>query len=91
MPDPFTAAPSEFLAAVGRELDPVTPGSTGSGIAVRGRIVTDFLRPVRAGRIEVTAQAVQVGRSLQLWHVDLVDADGRLVARGRVRLANQPL
>jgi uncharacterized protein (TIGR00369 family) len=50
---------------------------------------TDFLRPHRAGRLEVVAVAVHQGRSQQLWQVDLRrPADGRLVARGHVRLQN---
>jgi 1,4-dihydroxy-2-naphthoyl-CoA hydrolase len=53
--------------------------------------VTDFLRPVRSGRIDVHATPVQIGRALQMWQVQLIDSDGRLVASGRVRLANQPL
>jgi 1,4-dihydroxy-2-naphthoyl-CoA hydrolase len=53
--------------------------------------VTDFLRPVRSGRIDVRAAPVQIGRTLQMWQVQLTDADGRLVASGRVRLANQAL
>jgi 1,4-dihydroxy-2-naphthoyl-CoA hydrolase len=53
--------------------------------------LTDFLRPVRSGRIEVVARPEQVGRALQLWQVQLTNADGKLVARGRVRLANQDL
>lgn len=53
--------------------------------------VTDFLRPARTGRIDVVARAVQVGRSLQLWQVELTDAAGKIIARGRVRLANQEL
>ena len=53
--------------------------------------LTDFLRPVRSGRVDVTARPVQIGRTLQTWQVDLADADGRLIAIGRVRLANQDL
>jgi uncharacterized protein (TIGR00369 family) len=50
---------------------------------------TDFLRPHRAGRLQVEAVAVHEGRSQQLWQVDLRrPADGKLVARGHVRLQN---
>ena len=52
---------------------------------------TDFVRPVRQGRLEVEARAAQQGRTLQLWHVDITDEAGRLVAQGRIRLANRPL
>lgn len=53
---------------------------------------TDFLRPVTAGRLDVLAEPVQQGRTLQLWLVTLTRAeDGKTVARGQVRLQNVPL
>jgi len=53
---------------------------------------TDFLRPMAAGRLDVLAEPVQQGRTLQLWLVTLTRADdGRTVARGQVRLQNVPL
>ena len=53
---------------------------------------TDFLRPMTVGRLEVLAEPVQQGRTLQLWQVTLSNADdGKLVARGQVRLQNVPL
>jgi uncharacterized protein (TIGR00369 family) len=49
---------------------------------------TDFLRPHREGRIDGVATPVQVGRTQQLWLVELNRAsDGKAVARGQVRLA----
>ena len=49
---------------------------------------TDFLRPVASGRVDGVATPVQVGRTQQLWLVELTRAsDGRPVARGQVRLA----
>jgi 1,4-dihydroxy-2-naphthoyl-CoA hydrolase len=53
---------------------------------------TDFLRPMTAGRVDVVAEPIQQGRTLQLWQVQLTRADdGKLVARGQVRLQNIPL
>jgi 1,4-dihydroxy-2-naphthoyl-CoA hydrolase len=53
---------------------------------------TDFMRPMTAGRLAVVAEPVQQGRTLQLWQVSLTRAeDGKLVARGQVRLQNVPL
>jgi uncharacterized protein (TIGR00369 family) len=53
---------------------------------------TDFLRPLTAGRVDVVAEPIQQGRTLQLWLVTLTRADdGKLVARGQVRLQNVPL
>jgi acyl-coenzyme A thioesterase PaaI-like protein len=45
-----------------------------------------------AGRLDVVAEPIQQGRTLQLWQVLLTRADdGKLVARGQVRLQNVPL
>jgi 1,4-dihydroxy-2-naphthoyl-CoA hydrolase len=53
--------------------------------------ITNFLRPVTAGRLTVTASPVQQGRTLQLWSVSIVREDGKPVADGQVRLQNVPL
>jgi 1,4-dihydroxy-2-naphthoyl-CoA hydrolase len=53
---------------------------------------TDFLRSTVSGRLDVLAEPVQQGRTQQLWQVTLTRADdGKLVARGQVRLQNVPL
>jgi uncharacterized protein (TIGR00369 family) len=74
--------------------------SIGASVAVRDRgqfavgvnNSTDFLRPVTAGRVDVLAEPIQQGRTLQLWLVTLTRAeDGKVVARGQVRLQNVPL
>lgn len=59
----------------------------------RGRVVgvsnqTDFLRAVRDGTLAATARPIHRGRSQQLWLVEITDPEGRLVARGQVRLQN---
>lgn len=59
----------------------------------RGQVVgvsnhTDFLRSVREGELTATATPIHRGRLQQLWLVEVTDADGRLVARGEVRLQN---
>jgi 1,4-dihydroxy-2-naphthoyl-CoA hydrolase len=58
-------------------------------LAVGVTNVTDFLRPHRGGRLQVTATAIQQGRTQQLWQVEIHrPEDGKLVARGQVRLQN---
>jgi uncharacterized protein (TIGR00369 family) len=50
---------------------------------------TDFLRPHRAGRLNVSAVPIHQGRTQQLWQVEISrPEDGKLVARGQVRLQN---
>lgn len=63
--------------------------ATGTGIVVGTNNSTDFLRQGKIGdTITVTATPIHRGRSQQLWHVDSVAQDGRLMAQGQVRLAN---
>src|SRR5436309_15356598 len=46
---------------------------------------TDFLRPHRAGRLQVVAVPVHQGRTQQLWQADIRrPGDDRLAARGPV-------
>jgi uncharacterized protein (TIGR00369 family) len=71
--------------------------TTGAVEAVKGRgqravgvsNMTDFLRPHQAGRLHVEAVPIQQGRTQQLWQVEIRRPDdGKLVARGQVRLQN---
>lgn len=52
---------------------------------------TDFLRPMKEGRVDVIAEPIMQGKSQQLWQVIITRADGKAVARGQVRLQNVPL
>lgn len=52
---------------------------------------TSFLRPLTAGRVEVTAWPIQQGRTQQLWQVEIIDQKGRLIATGQLRVANVAL
>ncbi len=59
----------------------------------RGKVVgvsnqTDFLRAVREGELQAVATPVHRGRLQQLWLVEVLDEEERLVARGQVRLQN---
>ncbi|MDQ2707937.1 MAG: PaaI family thioesterase [Actinomycetota bacterium] len=59
----------------------------------RGHVVgvsnsTNFIRAVRSGLLQVEATPLQRGRTQQLWQVFITDDQGRLVAKGEVRLAN---
>ncbi len=78
----------ESAASIGASLAVADRGQFAVGVSNS----TDFLRPVTAGRVDVVAEPVQQGRTLQLWQVLLTRAeDGKLVARGQVRLQNVPL
>ncbi|MGY1854967.1 PaaI family thioesterase [Modestobacter sp. SYSU DS0290] len=78
----------ESAASIGASLAVTERGQFAVGVNNN----TDFLRPVTAGRVEVLAEPVQQGKTLQLWLVTLTRADdGKVVARGQVRLQNVPL
>ena len=72
--------------------------SVGASVAVAGEGMfavglanhTDFLRPHRSGELRVTATPLHQGRTQQLWQCEIARADGKLVARGQVRLQNVP-
>ncbi|MFH9826651.1 PaaI family thioesterase [Streptomyces bobili] len=82
----YTAA-VESAASVGASAAVADRGQVAVGVANS----TDFLRPITAGTVEVLAEAIQQGRSQQLWQVTVTSADnGKLIARGQLRLANVP-
>ncbi len=59
------------------------------GVVVGTNNSTDFIRQAKLGdTITVTATPIHRGRTQQLWHLDSVGEDGRLVAQGQVRLAH---
>ena len=71
-----------------------TACSTGAALSAmpRGQAVvgvenhTSFIHAVREGRVRVTATPLTRGRRSQLWEAVSHDANGRVVASGRVRL-----
>ena len=77
----------ESAATVGASAAVADRGQVAVGVANS----TDFLRPITAGMVEVLAEAIQQGRSQQLWQVAITGVDsGKLIARGQLRLANVP-
>lgn len=57
-------------------------------VAVGLTNTTHFLRSITEGRVTVTADALNQGRTQQLWKVDVHDDRHRLLAHGEVRLQN---
>lgn len=49
---------------------------------------TNFLRATRTGRLTARSTPVHRGKTQQLWEIDITDDQGRLVAKGQLRLAN---
>ena len=70
-------------------------GSIGSAVwfGDRGKVVgvsntTDFYRAVSEGAMVSTATPIHQGRSQQVWIVETLDAEGRLISRGQLRVQN---
>lgn len=77
----------ESAASIGASTAVVEHGQFAVGVNNN----TDFLRAMTEGRIDVVAEPIQQGRTQQLWQVALTRSDGKLVARGQVRLQNVKL
>ena len=76
---------AETVASIGGVLALGTPDAGAVGQSNQ----TDFLRATRVGAtLTATAIPVHVGRSVQLWGIDITDHEGRLCAQARVRLFN---
>ena len=73
----------ETLASVGAA---AWLGDQGKVVGVNNN--TDFYRAVRTGTLTSIATPLHQGRSQQVWVVETVDEEGRLTARGQVRLQN---
>ena len=73
----------ETLASIGAS---VWLGDKGRVVGVNNN--TDFYRATTEGTLTSTALPVHRGRSQQVWVVETVDQDGKLAARGQVRLQN---
>jgi 1,4-dihydroxy-2-naphthoyl-CoA hydrolase len=78
----------ESVASVGASAAVFAQGQFAVGV----NNSTDFLRSMRAGRVEIVAEPVIQGRVQQLWRVTITrHEDGKAIAQGHVRLQNVPL
>ena len=77
----------ETLASHAAALRAMADGNIVVGISN----TTDFLRATREGVLEAVTEPVHVGRTQHLWQVRIWrDTDGKVVARGQVRLQVLP-
>lgn len=75
----------ETLASMGACLAVADRGQLSVGV----NNSTDFIRSHVGGRVTMVAEPLHQGRVQQLWEVRATrDGDGRLLARGQVRLQN---
>jgi 1,4-dihydroxy-2-naphthoyl-CoA hydrolase len=81
----FYALAVEGMASYGANVAVIDDGK----YAVGTSNTTDFLRPVSHAEVEIVAEPIFQGRTQQLWQVSIARTDnGKLVARGQVRLQN---
>jgi len=72
----------ETLASVGAHIHAARSGRAVAGLENH----TSFIRSIREGELKATATPITRGRRSQVWNCDIVDAEGRMIATGRVRL-----
>ena len=68
-------------------------GSVSGAVWYDGPVVgtsnhTNFIKATREGTLTARSTPIHRGRTQQLWEVDITDEQGRLVAKGQLRLAN---
>jgi 1,4-dihydroxy-2-naphthoyl-CoA hydrolase len=73
----------ETLGSIGAS---VWLGEQGKCVGVSN--TTDFYRAVREGELVSTGVPIHQGRSQQVWVIETHDDQGRLVARGQLRVQN---
>ena len=81
-----TVALAETVASVGAYLA-APEGSTAFGMEINA----NHLRPMREGQLTATATPVHVGRTSQVWGIEVTDDAGRMVCVSRCTLAVVPL
>jgi uncharacterized protein (TIGR00369 family) len=91
---PFGIVHGGIHAAVTESLGSIAAGGwareKGYGRIVGVNNSTDFYRPVSEGRLVSVCEPIHRGRTQQVWCIETRDAQGRLIARGQLRLQNIP-
>lgn len=72
----------ETVASIGAHLLAMCRGQRAVGLENH----TSFLRAVRSGTLRAEAVPLNTGRTTQVWEGTITDAEGKLVARGTVRI-----
>jgi uncharacterized protein (TIGR00369 family) len=72
----------ETVASMGASVDAMSRGQVAVGLENH----TSFLRAVREGKLTARALPLVRGRRTQVWEASVTTADGKVAARGTVRL-----
>jgi 1,4-dihydroxy-2-naphthoyl-CoA hydrolase len=79
----------ETVCSVGAGLAATSRGQVGGVVGLENH--TSFIRAVRSGtKLRARATPVTRGRTTQVWHAEVRDEAGQLVASGTVRLLSTP-
>jgi 1,4-dihydroxy-2-naphthoyl-CoA hydrolase len=81
-----SVALAETVASIGAMLNVSDPNQGAVGIEINA----NHLRAVRDGHVTATARPIHVGRSTQVWGIEIVDDKGRAVCISRCTLAVVP-
>ncbi len=85
---PFGLLHGGVLCSIVETVGSISGAAWYGGMVVGTNNNTSFFRAVRTGTLTATSKPIHRGRTSQLWEVDIADEDGRLVAKGQLRLAN---
>jgi uncharacterized protein (TIGR00369 family) len=85
---PYGILHGGVLATVVETVGSISASAWYGGAVVGTSNHTNFLRATREGRLTARSTPVHRGKTQQLWDVDITDEEGRLVARGQLRVAN---
>lgn len=78
----------ESVASVSASVWLESKGLGGNVVGVNNN--TDFLRAIKAGAVTAVSTPIHRGRRQQIWLIEITDTNGKMVARGQVRLQNLP-
>ena len=78
----------ESVASVSAAVWLQSKGLGGNVVGVNNN--TDFLRAIKAGAVTAVSTPIHRGRRQQIWLIEITDTNGKMVARGQVRLQNLP-
>ena len=73
---------AESAASIGGVLN-APPGK----ICVGTEISASHLRSISSGTLTATARPIRIGRTIQVWHIELTDQDRRLICDAKCTLA----
>jgi uncharacterized protein (TIGR00369 family) len=85
---PYGILHGGVLCSVVESVGSVSGAAWFDGAVVGTSNHTNFIKATRSGVLTARSTPIHRGRTQQLWEIDITDEQGRLVAKGQLRLAN---